>query len=108
MADTKHWLYRLRLVDPSRLTAGFSTADTETMTRHREYLRELTEAGTVVLAGRTDAGEQTFGVVILQSTDEATAQKLMDCDPAIAEGLMTAELFPFMLAFLAQTADALL
>jgi uncharacterized protein YciI len=108
MGELKHYLYRLRLVDPGKLSNGFSEADLQTMTRHRDYLSRLIEDGTAILAGRTDAGEATFGVAIYKAADEHAARAIMEADPAVAEGLMTAELFPFFLAFLARTENAIL
>jgi uncharacterized protein YciI len=108
MGDTKHWLYRLRLVDPSSLTVGFSESDMQTMDRHRSYIADLTAQGTCILAGRTDAGERTFGVMVFTAADENSARAIMQSDPAVAEGLMTAELYPFLLAFLARNHTAIL
>jgi uncharacterized protein YciI len=104
----KHYLYRLRLVDPGKLSAGFNETDLQTMMRHRDYIRRLTQDGTMALAGRTDAGESTFGVAIFSAPDEALAPQVMESDPAVAEGLMTAELFPFLLAFMARNEEAIL
>ena len=108
MDDTKHWLYRLRLVDPGKLSSGFTESDMATMGRHRSYIAGLTSAGTCILAGRTDAGEQTFGVMVFAAADKSSAHAVMQGDPAVAEGLMTAELFPFFLAFLARNESAVL
>jgi len=99
MPDAKHYLYRLRLVNPLKLAPGFSEAELATLQRHRDYLGRLTAAGTLVLAGRTAAEEATFGVVIFSAADVGSARTIMEADPAVAEGLMTAELFPFILTF---------
>ena len=66
------------------------------MTRHRNYLRKLTEDGTVILAGRTEAGERSFGIVVYAADDAAQAQAVYANDPAVAEGLMHGEVFPYM------------
>jgi uncharacterized protein YciI len=51
------------------------------------------------MAGRTQTtDEQTRGYVVLQAPDEKSARDLMLGDPAVEEGVMTAELFPFKVA----------
>ena len=53
----------------------------------------------VRLAGRTlETGAQTFGLVVFTAASEAKAQKLVDDDPGVREGVMTVELFPFRIA----------
>ncbi len=53
-------------------------------------------SGQLILAGRTrESGDKTFGIAIFEAADEAAAQKFMEADPAIAAGVMIAELHPF-------------
>ncbi len=47
-----------------------------------------------MLAGRT-TDDDPLGLVILRVADEAAARELVEADPAVAGGLMTAELRPF-------------
>ena len=55
--------------------------------------------GVVKLAGRTlTTGPETFGVCVLETEDQAGAQRIMADDPAVARGVMNAELFPFRIA----------
>jgi inosine/xanthosine triphosphatase len=50
--------------------------------RHFEYLRSLTERGTVLLVGRTHNPDPTgFGIYIFLAESEAEAQKIVDEDP---------------------------
>ncbi len=57
--------------------------------------------GVVVLAGRTlTIGEESFGIIVFRADDEASAKALVESDPAVAAGVMSAELFPFSLALL--------
>ncbi|NLL89375.1 MAG: hypothetical protein GX228_10760 [Firmicutes bacterium] len=39
-----------------------------------------------------------FGVVIFEADSEEEARFLMETDPAVEEGIMTAELFPYRVA----------
>ena len=58
--------------------------------------------GKVILAGRTlnEAESSQFGVVIIEATSEAEAQKMMEEDDAVKEKIMTAQLFPFSVALI--------
>lgn len=49
-------------------------------------------------AGRTL--EKTFGLVIFEAESEVEARRLMNNDPAVTEGMMTAELFPYHVALI--------
>jgi uncharacterized protein YciI len=66
---------------------------------HFNYLARLVEEGVVLLARRTlNADERTFGIVVFAAPSEAEARKLMHDDPAVRQGVMKAELFPFKVA----------
>jgi hypothetical protein len=53
----------------------------------------------LALAGRTvDTGEETFGIAVFQANGMAAAQKIMEEDPAIRQGVMHGELFPYWIA----------
>jgi uncharacterized protein YciI len=99
MADTTHYLYRLRPTRPEMLSTGPTPGEAGVVARHFAYLKALAERGVVVLAGRTlTTDERTFGIVILAAESEAAARDLMDEDPAVAHGVMRAELYPFRIA----------
>lgn len=44
--------------------------------------------------------EKTFGIVIFEADSEEEAQLIMKNDPAVAEGIMTADLFPYRVALI--------
>ena len=53
-----------------------------------------------MLAGRTtNNDETTVGVVIVHAADQAAAQGIMERDPFVKSGLMSATLFPFGVAY---------
>ena len=92
------FLYRLQLTRPDMLTDGGTPTENEIVQAHFAYLEALVAEGTLALAGRTLNTDSTaFGIVLLNA-DGATAQSIMENDPAVAEGLMRAELFPFRTA----------
>ena len=92
------FLYRLQLTRPDMLTDGGTHAENEIVQAHFAYLEALVAEGTLALAGRTLNPDSTaFGIALLNA-DEDTAQNIMENDPAVAEGVMRAELFPFRTA----------
>ena len=69
------------------------------VSRHFVRFQHAIETGELILAGRTpEPGDNTFGIAIFEAKDEAGARKFMQSDPAVAAGLMTAELHPFAVA----------
>jgi uncharacterized protein YciI len=97
--DSQQFLYCLRPTRLEMLTEGPTEQERLTVNEHFEYLQRLNEAGTVRFAGRTtDQGPRTLGIVVLETQDEVTAQRLMAEDPAVRDGVMTASLQPFRIA----------
>ncbi len=93
------FIYRLTLVRPGMLAEGPTPEEERIVGEHFAYLQDLTARGVVKLAGRTlTTGPETFGICILETADEATARAVMAGDPAVAGGVMTAELLPFRIA----------
>jgi len=81
------------------LATGPTPSEADIVRRHYEYLRGLTASGTAVLAARTLTTDETgFGIVVFRAPDEAAARGLMEADPAVAEGVMGSEFFPYRIA----------
>jgi uncharacterized protein YciI len=94
------FLYVIRPTRPAMLTDGPTEAESEILTRHARYVEDLAARGVVELAGRTqNADETAFGIVIFHAESKAVARRIMDDDPAVAERVMTATLFPYRIAF---------
>ena len=49
---------------------------------------------------------ETFGIVIFYAQDKEEAQEIMAADPAVAQGVMQAALYPFRIALMAQSEDS--
>jgi len=93
------FLYRIRPTRLAMLTDGPTGREADIVDRHFAYLEALVAEGKALMAGRTlTAGESTFGIALLTVPGESEARALMAGDPAVAEGVMTAELFPFRAA----------
>ncbi|PYJ29717.1 MAG: hypothetical protein DMF24_05110 [Verrucomicrobia bacterium] len=95
----KQFIYALRLVPRLYADANWTPQDKKVLRHHCARFQDATKAGQLILAGRTsESGDKTFGIAIFQAEDEAAARKFMEEDPAVAGGLMTAELHPFTVA----------
>jgi uncharacterized protein YciI len=95
----KQFIYVLHLVPRLYADANWTDEDKKVLQRHFVRFQEAIKAGKLILAGRTsESGDKTFGIAIFEAKDEAAAKKFMEEDPAVAGGLMTAELRPFTVA----------
>ena len=100
----KQYLYVLRLVPRLHNESAWTDADRHTVEAHFQRLQAATDAGTVILAGRTsEALEASFGLVVFEATGDEEARKFMDSDPTIVDGVMTATLHPYSVALLRKT-----
>jgi uncharacterized protein YciI len=69
---------------------------------HYSYLKELTDQGVVILAGRTlNNDESSFGIIIFRADSEEAARRIVADDPAVRGGVMRAELYPYRIALMA-------
>ena len=101
MNETKQFLYRIQPTRVAMLTEGPTEEEQQRAAEHFAYLKELTDQGTVILAGRTLTGDaDSFGIVILSADSDAEAIRIMNADPAVKHGVMRGELFPFGVALM--------
>ena len=100
-AKMKQFLYVLQLVPRLHAESAWTDADNKAVDDHFARLQQATQAGTVILAGRTaEPLDKTFGLVVFEAKDEAEARRFMDSDPAVVAGVMTATLHPYSVALL--------
>jgi uncharacterized protein YciI len=98
------FLYRIQPMRSEMLTQGPTEQEAKVVTAHFTYLQQLVANGTVLLAGRTlNTDENSFGIVIFLAQTEADALGVMQNDPAVSQGVMKAELFPYQVALWSQT-----
>jgi len=95
------FIYVLKPIPRLQKEANWTDSDNAVVDRHFVHLQSLLSQGVLILAGKTEGlDEKTFGIVIVQADDLASAQKLVILDPAVTEGVMTAELFPYTVALM--------
>ncbi|HRF59943.1 MAG TPA: YciI family protein [Fimbriimonadaceae bacterium] len=63
---------------------------------HFLYLKEATDAGTVLHAGRCD--DATFGIVLFTAEGEEAAWSFIRADPAVAAGVFQPEIWEYRIA----------
>ena len=98
-AKPKQFIYVLRLVPRLHADSAWMKEDNAALERHFARFQQAAKSGQLILAGRTsEPGDKTFGIAIFEAPDEDAARKFMEEDPAVAGGLMTAELHPFAVA----------
>ena len=101
MSDMAQYIYTLKVARLEQLTEGPTTEEQAIVGQHFAYLQDLTAKGVAILVGRTQtADSDTFGIMVFQAASEAEAQEIMDNDPAVKYGVMTARLFPFRIALM--------
>ena len=91
------WLYR---IVPSRpgMVVDATPDEQRIVGAHFDYLVGLRDRGTLILAGRTQEAEGTFGITIFEAVDEPAARAVVDADPAVAAGVFIASLHPYRIA----------
>lgn len=95
----EQYIYVLKLKKKFLDRENWTEKENETAAVHFEHLKRLTKEGTVILAGRTlNTDESQFGIVILETESREQAKEIMESDPALKRGLMTAKLFPYRIA----------
>lgn len=103
MSDVTQYLYKIQPTRLEMLTTGPTPEEAAIVSQHFAYLKGLTEQDVVVLAGRTlNTDESSFGIVIFNATSEESAHSIMNDDPAVKNGVMRAELYPYRIAVMAK------
>ncbi|MCZ8537797.1 YciI family protein [Paenisporosarcina quisquiliarum] len=95
------FLYQLKLIPSLLEEANWTDQENNIVQKHFEELQHLKAIGKLILAGRTlEMDSSGFGIVILEVDSEDEARTLMENDPAVKEGIMTATLFPYRVALI--------
>ena len=99
MPELLHHLYQFEAVRPELITDAdaWTEDDLEVAEAHFAYLKQATDEGIVILAGRSTDGVGP-AIVILDIAEEDEARHFMENDPFVANGLMRGHLHPFRAA----------
>jgi uncharacterized protein YciI len=96
-AGKQQFLYVLKLAPRLLVDSIWTDFDHAVVAEHFERLERLTEEGTVIQAGRT-LSYDPMGLVFFEAAGPDEARRLMEEDPAVKEGVMSAELHPYRVA----------
>ena len=82
--------------------AGFATEPTQeemdAMSMHFQYLKGLVDEKVALLAG--PCRDAAFGIVIYEAENEEEARHIMENDPSVIAGVMSAEMHEFRVSLL--------
>jgi uncharacterized protein len=96
MGRMGEFLYRIQPVRHDMLTSGPTEFESRTVSEHFDYLKQLTNDGVVILAGRTQNTDySSFGIVLFNAESVEAALEIMLNDPAVKNKVFRAELFPY-------------
>ena len=99
METTPQFIYRIVPRRLEMLVSGPTGHEMQVMATHFAHLQKLAADGVVLMAGRTiDTGPATWGIVVFTAPSLAEAEIVMRADPAVREGVMHCELFPYRVA----------
>lgn len=99
------FIYILRPACPEIVSHHPTKKEEAIVDEHFRYLDELNRRGIVQLAGRTTTeDESTFSVCIFEAPSEPVARDIMNKDPAVWQGIMNGELYPFRVMMMAGSA----
>jgi uncharacterized protein YciI len=89
------YLYLIRPVRSGR-DDDFTPEEETILEAHFQYLKGKLREGALLLAG--PCLDRAFGIVLLRVGSLAEAEAIMCQDPAVAGGVMTAEIHPFRIS----------
>jgi uncharacterized protein YciI len=96
MPEPANYLYTTHATRDAMVTEGPTEQEEEILGKHFQYMKEMTAKGTVHVAGRTlNKDTSAFGLVVFRAASDEEAKRLMENDPGIRLGVMTATILPF-------------
>lgn len=95
------FLYKIQPTRLEMVTQGPTPEEAEIVSQHFQYLSDLTDQNVVILVGRTQNNDaSTFGIAIFEADSDEAARQIMNNDPAVKNGVMRAELYPYKVALM--------
>jgi uncharacterized protein YciI len=100
MTELQEFLCVLRPVRAAMVDDSTDEED-RVVNAHFRYHQDLTAKGIDILVGRTqDTGADTIGLVIFRAESEEAALQMVNNDPAVKNGVMTATVYPYKIALM--------
>jgi uncharacterized protein YciI len=96
MAEKSLYIYKIQPVRQEMVSEGRTSEEDQIVGEHFSYLEKLAKQGVVLMAGRTLTDDYAgFGIIIFIADSQQAAEKIVRNDPAVAQRVMRAELYPF-------------
>ncbi len=103
MAGKSLYIYKIQPVRQEMVSKGRTPEEDAVVGEHFSYLERMTKQGVVLLAGRTLTDDYAgFGIIIFSAESQQAAEKFVRNDPAVAQRVMRAELYPFRASLVGQ------
>jgi uncharacterized protein YciI len=96
------FIYILQLTPAYTEGKNWTTETEQILGQHFNYLKALYEQGVVKFVGKTEYGIEhpdNRGITVFEAENQATADRIMQNDPCVINGIMTAVVHPFRIAF---------
>lgn len=95
------FIYVLKLIPRLCEKDNWTEYETKIVDSHFQYLSHMLEEGKLILAGKTEGlDENAFGIVIFEAISHNEALEMMNHDPGVAQGIMSATLYPYSVALM--------
>jgi len=90
----------LILYRPPRPTFGSDADEDENrlIGEHFQYLKRLLAQGKLLIAGPCE--DASLGIAVLETADEAEANRILALDPAVAGGVFRCEIKPYRVSLM--------
>ena len=92
------YIYKLALKEKYLEFSAWDAAVQQSFKNHATHLEKMVKSGQALMVGRTDTQlKDNYGIVVFTAKDEGEARRVMEADPIIVDGIMTAHVLPFKL-----------
>jgi uncharacterized protein len=99
----RHYIYILRLIPKFWDGTQWTEKESQIVSEHYAKLQDMITSGSLILAGKTDReDEHGFGIVIFKAKNDTEATKVMNNDPGVKKGIMTATLNNYSVALISE------
>ncbi len=92
------FIYHLKLTPKYNIPENWTDETFKVIEEHAKFIDALGRMGILVFAGRTKlepGDENLFGLAVIQAPSLEKAKEIMAGDPAVAQHIQTASIFPF-------------
>ncbi|MFI5212240.1 MAG: YciI family protein [Ignavibacteria bacterium] len=97
MAGKLQFIYIIRPFKENFVQTA-TESENEIMGHHFNYLQSMLSDGKLIMAGPETTGK--FGLCVIETGSEQEARDIMENDPAVKSGIVSAELYPYRVSLI--------